>query len=221
MVRPRIDPGRFRQIVFRGHSNLSYITSAAWQRTVRRNIRQGPSSGTMQASSPTKSFSVRSKDFMALCGKQCSLLQDGGKSKANSRTPRHVLRPPAARGLAALHFSLIHQYLPQNPKARYKPKNLYRTFILCYWYKMIKVSSVPSFQRRNKQNPRKPIKCAPEWHRPWQCSQPWCSRRPSCRRCAGRHPARRSRRFQWHQPQLPCQSCNAASWRRKGCRQWG
>ena len=100
-------------------------------------------------------------------------------------------------------------------------KNLYRTFILYYWYYMIKVSSVPSFQRRNKATPVKPLRCAPEWRHPWRCSQPWCSRRPSCQRCAGRHPARRSRRFQWRQPQRPCQSCSAASWRRKGCRQSG
>ena len=100
-------------------------------------------------------------------------------------------------------------------------KNLYRTFILYYWYYMIKVSSVLSFQRRNKTTPAKPIRCAPKWRHPWRCSQPWCSRRPSCQRCAGRHPARRSRRFQWRQPQRPCQSCSAASWRRKGCRQSG
>ena len=115
----------------------------------------------------------------------------------------------------------LHTNITPKSKARYKPKNLYRTFILYYWYYMIKVSSVPSFQRRNKTTPVKPIRCAPKWRHPWRCSQPWCSRRPSCRRCAGRHPARRSRRFQWRQPQRPCQSCSAASWRRKGCRQSG
>ena len=115
----------------------------------------------------------------------------------------------------------LHTNISSKPKVRYKPKNLYRTFILYYWYYMIKVSSVPSFQRRNKTTPVKPIRCAPKWRHPWRCSQPWCSRRPSCQRCAGRRPARRSRRFQWRQPQRPCQSCSAASWRRKGCRQSG
>ena len=134
--------------------------------------------------------------------------------------PKSQAHPPAARGLAALQLAFT-RISPQKPKVRYKPKNLYRTFILYYWYYMIKVSSVPSFQRRNKTTPVKPIRCAPKWRHPWRCSQPWCSRRPSCRRCAGRRPARRSRRFQWRQPQRPCQSCSAASWRRKGCRQPG
>ena len=129
--------------------------------------------------------------------------------------PKSQAHPPAARGLAFTRIS------PQNQKPGTSQKNLYRTFILYYWYYMIKVSSVPSFQRRNKTTPVKPIRCAPKWRHPWRCSQPWCSRRPSCRRCAGRHPARRSRRFQWRQPQRPCQSCSAASWRRKGCRQSG
>ena len=132
--------------------------------------------------------------------------------------PKSQAHPPAARRLAALQLAST-RISPQNQKPG--TKNLYRTFILYYWYYMIKVSSVPSFQRRNKTTPVKPIRCAPKWRHPWRCSQPWCSRRPSCRRCAGRHPARRSRRFQWHQPQRPCQSCSAASWRRKGCRQSG
>ena len=123
--------------------------------------------------------------------------------------------------LAGRPTACLHTNISPKPKARYNPKNLYRTFILYYWYYMIKVSSVPSFQRRNKTTTVKPIRCAPKWRHPWRCSQPWCSRRPSCQRCAGRHPARRSRRFQWRQPQRPCQSCSAASWRRKGCRQSG
>ena len=123
--------------------------------------------------------------------------------------------------LAGRPTACLHTNISPKPKARYNPKNLYRTFILYYWYYMIKVSSVPSFQRRNKTTTVKPIRCAPKWRHPWRCSQPWCSRRPSCRRCAGRRPARRSRRFQWRQPQRPCQSCSAASWRRKGCRQSG
>ena len=139
-----------------------------------------------------------------------------GETKANTKIPS-----PSPGGQGGRPTACLHTNISPKPKARYKPKNLYRTFILYYWYYMIKVSSVPSFQRRNKTTPVKPIRCAPKWRHPWRCSQPWCSRRPSCRRCAGRHPARRSRRFQWRQPQRPCQSCSAASWRRKGCRQSG
>ena len=139
--------------------------------------------------------------------------------RVNQRQPQKFpVVSPAARRLAALQLAFT-RISPQNQKPG--TKNLYRTLILYYWYYMIKVSSVPSFQRRNKTTPVKPIRCAPKWRHPWRCSQPWCSRRPSCRRCAGRHPARRSRRFQWRQPQRPCQSCSAASWRRKGCRQSG
>ncbi len=134
--------------------------------------------------------------------------------------PKSQAHPPGGQE-AGRPTACLHTNISPKPKARYKPKNLYRTFILYYWYYMIKVSSVPSFQRRNKTTPVKPIRCAPKWRHPWRCSQPWCSRRPSCQRCAGRHPARRSRRFQWRQPQRPCQSCSAASWRRKGCRQSG
>ena len=140
-----------------------------------------------------------------------------GETKVNTKIPSPTPGgPEAGRPTACLHTNISPK-----PKARYKPKNLYRTFILYYWYYMIKVSSVLSFQRRNKTTPAKPIRCAPKWRHPWRCSQPWCSRRPSCQRCAGRHPARRLRRFQWRQPQRPCQSCSAASWRRKGCRQSG
>ena len=140
-----------------------------------------------------------------------------GETKVNTKIPS----PSPGGQEAGRPTACLHTNISPKPKARYKPKNLYRTFILYYWYYMIKVSSVPSFQRRNKTTTVKPIRCAPEWHHPWRCSQPWCSHRPSCRRCAGRHPARRSRRFQWRQPQRPCQSCSAASWRRKGCRQSG
>ena len=52
--------------------------------------------------------------------------------------------------LAGRPTACLHTNISPKPKARYKPKNLYRTFILYYWYYMIKVSSVPSFQRRNK-----------------------------------------------------------------------
>ena len=69
-----------------------------------------------------------------------------GETKVNTKIPSPS---PGGQG-AGRPTACLHTNISPKPKARYKPKNLYRTFILYYWYYMIKVSSVPSFQRRNK-----------------------------------------------------------------------